>query len=89
MDPPENLSLVDMAAYVSGWPTLTAKVNPEFKAYLIQALHQEAFTTSTAEYIRVILANHLSEVLGIPAAQILRGQPTVQHNMGRRFRRIK
>lgn len=41
------------------------------KAYLLEALHKEGYTTVVSDYCRDIIARHIAEVLDISPLQIL------------------
>lgn len=87
--PPGQLLFGDLEDHVRTWPNLSLKVSPQMKAHLMNALHQEGWTLSVSEYLRVIVARHVAEVLNLSAAEVLHGQPHRGATKGYRFMRVK
>ena len=58
--------------------SISFSVTGHMKAYILEALHKEAYTTSVGEYVRDIVARHVAETLDISPLQILSNAPSVQ-----------
>jgi hypothetical protein len=88
MDVPSNLLPGDLDDYVRGKTNVAVTMTPQMKALVIEGLHKEGFTTSVSQYVRVILANHLAELLEMSVTEVMRGQPRQGSRKGERFRRV-
>ena len=86
---PGDVFVANLTDNIRDWPQVTVKVSPQMKAHVIEALHEEGWTLSMSEYIRVVLAKHVAEVLHMTPVEVISSVPRRGSPPGVRYLRVK